>query len=143
MGAYPSESELGTEYDVWIGEETSLTGTVVETEPLTIVAEYGTGEKLRLQIVGADLDAQRGDSLVVFGVVEEDHTIRALNAYTTPASNYLYMYVVSFLAGVWVLGRLIRTWRLDCENWSLEPRTTPLKVSDISIWSQKTEQHDA
>ncbi|KAB1198972.1 hypothetical protein GJR99_11980 [Haloferax sp. MBLA0078] len=143
MGAYPSSTEMGTEYDAWVGEQASLAGTVVETDPVTITDEYRAGEHVTLQVVGADVDAQQGDRLAVFGVVEEDHTIRALNAYTVPPSNYLYMYAVSFVAGVWVLGRLVRTWRLDWASWSLEPRSTPLRLSNISVWSQETEEPDA
>ncbi|WP_416840388.1 hypothetical protein [Haloferax sp. DFSO52] len=143
VGAYPSTTELGIEYDVWVGEQASLTGTVIETDPLTIVAEYGSGEQVRLKVTGAAIDAQQGDTLAVYGVVEPNHTIRALNAYTIPASNYLYMYVVSFLAGVWVLGRLIRTWRIDWGSWSLEPRAKPLQASDLSLSTKNTEEHDA
>lgn len=143
VGAYPDEDQLGTDYDSWVGKEASLTGTVVDTDPLTIVAEYGTDSQIRLRISDTAVDARQGDRLAVFGVVEPNHTVRALNAYTIPPANYLYMYVVSFLAGLWVLGRLVRTWRLDWETWSLVPRITPLTLGDLHSQDQTTEDHDA
>ncbi|WP_411964474.1 hypothetical protein [Haloferax sp. YSMS24] len=142
VGAYPGEEQLGTNYDAWTGDKASLTGTIVDTDPLTISAEYGTVEHVQLQVSGADVQAQEGDRLAVYGVVEPDHTIRTLNAYTVPSANYPYMYTVSFLAGLWVLGRLVRTWRIDWETWSLEPRTDPLRLSNVATRSQ-TEDHDA
>ncbi|KAB1187485.1 MULTISPECIES: hypothetical protein [Haloferax] len=144
VGAYPDSEDLGPEYDAWVGEQTSLTGTVVETDPLTIVSEYGTGELLRLQVTDADVDAQQGETLALYGVVEPDNTIRALNAYTVPSTNYVYMYGVSFLAGLWVLGRLARDWRLDWKTWSLEPRESPLSLRrGLVDTRQSTEDHDA
>ncbi|WP_411967241.1 hypothetical protein [Haloferax sp. YSSS75] len=143
VGAYPDEDQLGTEYDSWIGKEVSFTGTVISTEPLTIATEYGDRSQIQLRVTGTSIDAQEGDRLAVFGVVEPNHTIQALNAYTIPASNYLYMYVVSFLAGLWVLGRLVRTWRLDWETWTLVPRATPLTLGDLHIRNRTTEDRDA
>ncbi|MCO8265165.1 hypothetical protein NKF06_00825 [Haloferax sp. AB510] len=142
VGAYPGSEELGTDYDAWVGDQVSLTGTVIDTDPLTISAEYGAGEQVRLRVTDAAVDAQQGDSLSVYGVVEPDRTIRSLNAYTVPPGNYLYMYAVSFLAGLWVLGRIIRSWRLD-ETWSLVPRETPLGIGDFTTQSTQSEDHDA
>ncbi|WP_042665023.1 hypothetical protein [Haloferax sp. ATB1] len=142
VGAYPGSEELGTDYDAWVGDQVSLTGTVTDTNPLTISAEYGAGEHVRVRVTNAAVDAQQGDSLSVYGVVEPDRTIRSLNAYTVSPANYLYMYAVSFLAGLWVLGRIIRSWRLD-ETWSLVPRETPLGIRDIAPRPKHTEDHDA
>ncbi|WP_244877439.1 hypothetical protein [Haloferax prahovense] len=141
-GAYPGAEELGTDYDAWVGDQVNLTGTVIDTDPLTISAEYGAGEQVRLQISNAAVDAQQGDTLSVYGVVEPDRELSSLNAYTVPPANYLYMYAVSFLAGLWVLGRIIQSWRLD-ETWSLAPRETPLRIGDIVSRLKHTEDHDA
>lgn len=126
VGAYPDDTNLGTNYDAWVGEKASLTGEVVETDPLTIVAEYSAGERIRLRVTGTDLQPAPGDRLTVFGVVKPDRTLHVQTAYIVPSSGYTYMYTVSFIAGLWVLGRLVRTWRIDRQTWSLEPRSTPL-----------------
>ncbi|ELZ97036.1 hypothetical protein C440_04643 [Haloferax mucosum ATCC BAA-1512] len=123
MGAYPDEAALGSNYGAWVGEKTSLTGEVVETDPLTVATGDGSGGHLRLRVTETDRRPSPGDRLAVFGVVESDRTIRAETAYVVPSSRYGYMYGVSFVAGLWVLGRLVRTWRFDRGMWSLKPRS--------------------
>lgn len=76
------------------------------------------------------MDAAVGDELWVYGVVEStrdtgtgtEATVRALNAFVVPRSGLQYAYVVSALAGLWVLYRLVRGWRLDTGRWGLIPR---------------------
>lgn len=124
VGAYPGAEELGTDYDRHVGERATVSGRIVSTEPVVIVDEYGLREELQLRVVGLDEEVmvREGDHLQVFGVVEADRTVRALNAVYVPNSGRLYMFSVSFLAGIWVLGRLVRHWRLDRGAWALRPR---------------------
>lgn len=131
VGAYPEGEHLDANYDAWVGEKAALWGTVVETDPLVIEDEYGAGKSVRVELTDTSIDAPLGDRIAVYGVVEPGHTIRVLNAYPIPATNYLYMYAVSFLAGLWVLTRLARTWRLDTQTWVLEPRPTPLSWTHL------------
>ncbi|WP_396611629.1 hypothetical protein ACH9L7_15745 [Haloferax sp. S1W] len=125
VGAYPEGEHLDANYNAWVGEKAALWGTVVETDPLVIEDEYGAGKSVHVELTDTSIDVPLGDRIAVYGVVEPDHTIRVLNAYPIPATNYLYMYAVSFLAGLWVLTRLVRTWRLDTQTWALEPRPNP------------------
>ncbi|KAB1193261.1 hypothetical protein GJR96_07295 [Haloferax sp. MBLA0076] len=140
VGAYPESVHLGSDYDAWVGERTSLTGVVTDTDPLTIVTGGGATE---LRVTDTDVDAHEAERLAVYGVVEPDHTVRALNAYTVPPGNYTYMYAVSFLAGLWVLGRLVRDWRVNVETWSLASRSTPRNVTERLDRTEQTEDHDA
>ncbi|SEM02149.1 hypothetical protein [Haloferax larsenii] len=126
VGSYPDGKHLDADYDAWVGEKTEVWGTVVQTDPLVIEDEFGAGESIRLELTGTTLDPQLGERVAVFGVVQPGHTLRVVNAFTIPATNFTYMYLVSFGAGLWVLTRLVRTWRVDRRTWSLEPRPTPL-----------------
>lgn len=121
LGAYPEQEDLAADYPRYVGEYATVDGRVIATEPVTIAAEYGGGEPLELRIVGLSTSVEAGDHLRVYGLVEPDRTIRAANAFTVPRTGRLYMVAVSFLAGLWVLGRILRQWRLDRATWALVP----------------------
>jgi len=132
-GAYPRSEKLTEEYDRYLGEEVSVDGRIVETDPVVIEAEYGIDESIRLTVVGldADVEVEEGAVLRVFGVVEPDRTVSASNAFTVPTSGLWYSWTVSFLAGLWVLGRVVRHFRFDREAWGLVPRERPLTVRSL------------
>jgi hypothetical protein len=127
-GAYPSQEELAADYDRYLGERVTVGGRIVETDPVAIDAEYGVEESIRLTVVGLDpgVRIEEGADLQVFGVVEPDRTVRAEDAYAVPASGLWYTWTVSFLAGLWVLGRIVRHFRFDREEWGLVRRARPL-----------------
>lgn len=126
LGAYPDEDNLATDYDQYQGEPVSVSGRIVATDPVVIVADTATGTPLRLTITDLSIAVTEGEELRVYGVVEPDHTVHAHNAVAVPASGQWYAYTVSFLAGLWVLARLFRYWRLDGRTWTLTPRRVPL-----------------
>lgn len=127
--ALPGEEELATDYDRYVGERVAVGGTVASVEPVVIVAGYGVDGELRLAVDGVPTDSVAvGDSLRVYGVARADGSIGALNAVAVPRWGYWYMYPASFLAGLWVLGRIVRHWRL--EEWGLVPRARPLRAWD-------------
>jgi hypothetical protein len=128
VGAYPGTEELAGDYDRYLGERVAIGGRIVGTEPVVIVAEYGVDSELRLRVVGLDDSVRpvKGDQLRVFGTVEPGRTVRALNAFTVPAWGIRYMLSVSFLAGLWMLGRIIRYWRVDWGSLALSRRERPL-----------------
>lgn len=125
LGAYPDSNQLATDYDRYRGEHVSLTGVVVETAPVTIVAGTDTGAPLRLTVTQLSIGVTEGDQLRVYGIVEADHTIRATRALTVSRSGQWYAWEISFLAGVWVLARIRRHWRIDSTDWTLSRRETP------------------
>lgn len=118
---YPSEYALALDYDAYVGSEVSVEGEVVSTDPVVIARQFQYQE-IRLTIRDVDTEVTTGETLFVFGVAEPDHTIRAERAYTVSGSGQLYAYVVSALAGAWVLARLVRGWRVDPAAWGLTPR---------------------
>lgn len=126
VGAYPSQDDLVQEYDRYLGQRAVVDGTVISTTPFMIDATADTGETMRLTIVDLDIAVERGEIVRVYGIVEADATIRALNAYTVSRHGLWYTWTVSFLAGLWVLTRIVRQWRIDSDRWALEPRPTSL-----------------
>ncbi|WP_458190967.1 hypothetical protein [Haladaptatus sp. NG-WS-4] len=127
LGAYPNEEHLADDYDQYLGKKVSVSGAVVDTDPMTIDVEYGANEHIQLTITDLAVDANEGDNLRVYGVVAPNHTIQSLNAFAVSPSGYLYMYPASFFAGLWVLGRIIQYWRLDLTDWTLKRRKTPFQ----------------
>jgi hypothetical protein len=125
-GDYPDDEQLTTAYEHYHGEHVTVGGRVVATDPVTIVVGTDTGTPLRLTVTDVSIGVAEGDELRVYGVVESDHKIRATNAVAVPQAGHWYAYSVSFLAGVWVLARLFRYWRLDFRTWMFSPRRVPL-----------------
>jgi len=123
VGAYPGGDELGTNYDAHLDEQVVVGGGVIETEPLTIAVEYGVDESIELHLVdeNTQLEATHGDHVTLFGTAKPDQTVIVEHAYAVPGEQYLYMYLVSFSGGLWVLTRITRTWRFDWDTWSLIP----------------------
>lgn len=126
LGDYPGTDQLATNADQYRGEHVVVSGTVRTTEPVTIAAEYGTGRTIQLTIAGLTIPVTTGDHLRVYGVVTSDRTIHAHGAFTVPRRGYWYTYIVSLLAGCWVLARIGRDWYINTHTWTLEPRASPL-----------------
>jgi hypothetical protein len=118
---YVNENALVAHGDAYVNEEVAFGASVVATDPL-VVAESVDGAERRLTVVDADADARVGDHLVVYGMLETPERVRAVRAYTVPQTGLWYTYGVSTLAGLWVLARLVRGWRVDTERWGLAPR---------------------
>lgn len=114
---HPNVPQLLNDYDRYVGQRAEVGGTVVSTEPLVM----GTAGP-RFAIRGAEVSAEPGDRIHVFGVVRADYTIDAINAYAIPAWSRWYAWIISFAAGLWVLARVVRHWRLDRTEWALTPR---------------------
>lgn len=135
LGSYPDHNQLATKYDSYLGDPVQVTGTVVQTDPVIIQNDYSvwngghyqTGT-VELTITDLSRSVTTGQTLQVYGTARPDQTIRAVNSVVVPATNYLYMYGVSALAGLWVLARLIRGWTIDPTTFAVRRRTAPLSV---------------
>ena len=126
LGAYPSHDEVERGV-VDAGDAVVVSGRVVETDPLVVdktvhLVVDGAYEKrtLRVTVVGTDRSYEVGQTVQVFGTYAGDRTVRASNAVT--AGSRSYAYAVSFLAGLWVLGRLAAGWRVDLGTLALRRR---------------------
>jgi hypothetical protein len=120
VGDYPRSDHLAGEYDAHVGERVEVAGTVVATDPV-VVETTSPGGTLRLRVTGLDRRVREGDALWVYAVVEPDRTVRVVDAVVVAPWRVDYMRGVSLLAGLWVLGRLLRDWRVDTSAWGLAP----------------------
>lgn len=124
VGAYPGAAEIGTDANRYVGERVAVGGEVVAVSPPVIDTEYGVGRTVTLRLVGLDdsIQFEEGDSLRVYGVLQTGRTVRVLRAFAVPWYGRWYTWSVSFLAGLWVLARIVRSWRLDRQAWVLRRR---------------------
>jgi len=131
-GVFPSENEFIVSSDRYIGERVVTGGVVKEISPIVIQIDTTQG-KHRVSISGSELNAKRGDKIRVFGILTTPKTIRALNAFVVPQSGLWYTWTISFLAGLWVLLRLIRHWTINIPRLSFHPRKEPIVVRDTIL----------
>ncbi|MDS0221382.1 hypothetical protein NDI54_08470 [Haloarcula sp. S1AR25-5A] len=129
LGDYPGEEELAQDYDGHVGDYVQVTGTVVGTDPVEIALEYDytdAGERhsgtITVTVRNVETTVTDGESLQVYGTPGPDRTITAENSVSVPATNYTAMYLVSALAGLWTLWRLVCGWRLDWQTGALVRR---------------------
>ena len=125
---YPSTSDVHENPDKYLNEKVSISGTVVDTDPLTIETTH-KDETKTFVIQNANSDVSTGDQLTAFGTLQETDHIHATNVVHRGPWEAYYMYVVSFLAGLWVLGRLVNGWTIDTTKMTVVPRTDPLFTS--------------
>lgn len=128
--SFVSADDLAYEYAGQVGQIAYLSGTVVETNPVVISAEYdyyAEGERhtgtLRLTIHEVSRPVTEGQRLSVYAVVRPNNELIARNEHVVRPGNTWFMYTVSALAGVWVFRRLVQGWRVDRRTLSLRPRS--------------------
>ncbi len=121
---YPGERELIRDHHGYIGEKVEVGGRVISESPLTIEVKYG-GETMELFVTGTDAKVREGDRLTVFGTLQEDNIVTASKVVVQPFLNIVYMYLVSIVAALWVLSRILTQWRWNHRDKALEPRERP------------------
>jgi hypothetical protein len=137
-GQYPGSGQLTVDYDRYVGDTVQVTGTVTGTDPVVLRTDYSlwagdhyrTGT-IRFRVTDLSHSPRAGQTLQVYGTARADNSIQARNTVVVPSGNYLYMYTISALAGVWVLLRLIRGRTIDRATLAIRRRPTPLRYSDI------------
>lgn len=130
-GDYPGPDELSRDYNQYLGERVVVSGRVVATDPIMLNTTYGAGAIFQVTITGVSESVTRDEELRVVGIAREDRTIHATYAYTVTEKGRWYAYSVSLLAGLWVVGRLVRHWRFERTEIGLQPRRTPLDFRGI------------
>lgn len=123
---YPGATDIHENPDQYINEKVRVGGTVTSIDPLTIKGEPVPGETVSFVIEDATTDVSAGAHLTIFGTLQQDNHVTAINTYHRQPWELYYMYIVSFLAGLWVLARLLNRWRVDTTIWGIVPRTSPL-----------------
>jgi hypothetical protein len=121
---FPDEDDFAVDYTSYIGDRIKVGGTVLATNPVVIEASPDGRDPIELTLTPFNQpdSLSVGDDIVVYGTLEVDNTIAAINTTARQPWESQYMYLVSFLAGLWTLGRFIRHWRLNTESLSFTPR---------------------
>lgn len=125
VGAYPDSDDIGPSPADYVGAEVQISGRVVATDPVVVALSYGA-ETRSVTVTDVSHPVTEGDVLMLFGTLTDSETIRASNSFAVPPSGAMYTYSISFLAGLWVLVRLVRQWRFDLRN-GLVRRTRTLR----------------
>lgn len=133
-----------------VGERAQVIGPVVDTDPVVIAAEYSirvdgryrTGT-IRITITGLSQSVSPGQRLQVYGIVRPDRTIQATRTVAVPATNFLFMYGISALAGLWVLARLLMGWTVAWDEFAIHRRSDRISVFESIGHRRRTEDPDA
>jgi len=147
-GRYPGTDAIVRDTQAHLGERVVITGQVTGTNPVVVRDTYSivrgrsvSGGSVEFTVVNVDTAVKRGERVQVYGTLTEERTIEALDTIVVPPQNYLYMYGVSFLAGLWVLGRLLSQWTVNWQRLALVPRTEALSIRKaVATWIPSREE---
>ncbi|MGQ3410860.1 hypothetical protein ACT4ML_01155 [Natrinema sp. LN54] len=136
---HPTEVDVTQNREAYVGDHVALGGRVVETDPVVIATRAsGSG---RFTLVNAneglqngDEPLERGDSVTAFGTLEDESTLAVDRTTIGDTAGTAYMLLVSFVAGLWVVGRFARDWRFDFDRLAFVPRDDPLSLRDVTPW---------
>lgn len=149
QGRYPHTEDLVNDQASYVGESVVINGEAVDTEPLTADSHYelirdGTVERdsVVFTVMNASTHVTVGYTVQIYGVLRTDETVRAKQVIVVPSRNAVYMYAISFLAGLWTLTRLIRQWRLDFQRLAVTPRGDSDNLSNITDRTETTNTED-
>ena len=126
---FPDNDDVGPDPEAYVGDRVSLGGTVVATDPVTVEAIYGTDDSFELVLENVDEPLEVGDRMSAFGTLTDPSTLDAERTIVRAPWELLYMYLVSFLGGLLVLGRFVRGWNLDRSILAFVP-TTDSRIDD-------------
>lgn len=120
---YPNHDDVGANPAAFVGERVVIGGTVVGTDPVVVRATYGVGGTVDVTLANADAEVAEGDHVAAFGTLADETTLDTERLLVRAPWETYYMYTVSFLGGVWVLGRIGRHWGLDRDRLAFVPRS--------------------
>jgi hypothetical protein len=129
-GVYPAKSAVVEHPEQYLGEQVAVEGIVRETEPI-VIAVRASDRTARVTITSAAYAPEVGDKLQVYGTLIAPTTIESINGFAVRDSGLWYAWIISFLAGLWVLFRLIRHWKLDLNRLRFTRREDPLTLQDL------------
>ena len=112
MNNYPGNAEVGPQPEAYVGQQVSIGGTVVATDPAIVAVEHPDRTHV-VTLEGLDESVVEGQQVSAFGTLTDAATLQVENALVRSPWETWYMYAVSFLGGLWVLGRILAHWRPD------------------------------
>jgi hypothetical protein len=115
---YPRESEVSANYTKYVGQNVTISGSVVATDvgSFQLRGVYSTYTILSSEAV------QRGDSVTVVGTLQPGHQLRAVAMYVAPWLLSELVYVRSFFALVFVAVLFFVSWKFDWRQFVIRPR---------------------
>ncbi|QLH81263.1 hypothetical protein [Halosimplex pelagicum] len=125
-GVPPGNDEVAAAYGDYLGQRVHVYGTVVSVDPLRIRGETVLNGPVELTVDGYEESAQKGDVLSVYGVLRPENTVEATEVVRKPGGSYWRTRLLSAIAGLWVLIRLLRHWRIDLLKLRARPRSFPI-----------------
>ncbi|NGM71383.1 hypothetical protein G6M89_20705 [Natronolimnobius sp. AArcel1] len=130
---YPDESHVSPNPDAYVGDQASLEGTAVDTDPVVIQLEHPSQHHVTVEYADENLHEsdtlEDGDPVTAFGTLTSTDTLEAERALTREPWEGIYMYIISFIGGLFALGHFIRHWRFDRRQLVFVPRDQPLSLS--------------
>jgi hypothetical protein len=129
LGVYPGADDIAQQPEEYQNQQVSFVGQIVSTDPVTVRAEYETDtgiESIRVELTDIETPVDRDDRLQVFGVLTTPRIVRTTNVVVAPQTGLWYAWITSFVAGLWVLARILRHWTLDIEIGAFLPRLEAL-----------------
>ena len=122
-GRYPGPEAIAINEDVPTGNAVTVWGTVVATDPVVIETEP-RGQSVRFTLTGEPVaDVSVGTTVGVHGTLASPNNVAVDRALLQEPWELRYLYIISFVAGLWVLGRFLRGWHLDGSTLSFQPRS--------------------
>lgn len=132
-GVYPGSAEITTVPERYIGDHIVVSGFVQQTSPLVVQIQTHS-QQYTITVTGErTFSATRGDIVRAFGVLETPHRARIIRGFVVSSENRLYARTISFIAGLWVLIRLVRQWRVDYSTLAFTPRQPSAGTPDTEV----------
>jgi hypothetical protein len=115
---YSGESEVSANYTKYVGQNVTISGSVVATDvgSFQLRGVYSTYTILSSEAV------QRGDVVTIVGTLQPGHQLRAVAMYIAPWLLSELVYVRSFIALVFVVVLFFVSWRFDWRAFVIRPR---------------------
>ena len=136
LNDYPTEDDIAPTPESYVDDRVTLGGEVVATDP--VVAELDTEDGTWLvTLEGADGALVRdgelapGKEIRAHGTLTDANTLATDRAYTREPWEWTYMYAISIVGAVWMLGRAVTGWRIDPDQLTVVPREQRLPLSAV------------
>lgn len=130
VGVYADSDEFIKNPNQYISEPVVTEGFVQQTSPIIIRAETSHGA-YNITLTDTNLSPSTGDKLRTFGTLTAPKTVKSIYSFVVPQRGLWYTWGISFLAGIWVLARLIQHWTVNLSRLSFSRRDTPLTTREV------------
>lgn len=129
-GVYADSDEFILTPNQYISEPVVTGGYVQQTTPIIIQAETSQGA-YNITLTDTNLSPSTGDKVRTFGTLTAPKTVKSIYSFVVPQRGLWYTWGISFLAGIWVLARLIQHWTVNLSRLSFSRRDTPLTAREV------------